>query len=53
MKSSFSQEKAIDVAKTIYQVKANAQNGEVSHIMLISDEQQELAQLYKCAVNSA
>lgn len=47
MKSSFSPEKAIDIAKTIYQVKANTQNGEVSHIMLISDEQQELAQLFK------
>ena len=47
MKSSYSPEKAIDIAKTIYQVKANTQNGEVSHIMLISDEQQNLVQLFK------
>jgi transposase len=47
MKSSYSPEKAIDIAKTIYQVKANTQNGEVSHIMLISDEQNILAQLFK------
>ncbi len=46
MKSSFSPEKAIDIAKTIYQVKANTQNEIVSHIMLISDEQKNLAQLF-------
>jgi transposase len=46
MKSSFSPEKAIDIAKTIYQVKANTQNETVSHIMLISDEQKNLAQLF-------
>lgn len=45
-KSSLSPEKAIEIAKTIYQVKAKANNEEVSHIMLISIEQQSLAQLF-------
>lgn len=46
MQSAFSPEKAIEIAKTIYQVKANIQNQEVSHIMLITDEQKLLAQLF-------
>ncbi len=46
MKSTFSPEKAIETAKTIYQVKASTQSGEVSHIMLITREQQKLAQLF-------
>jgi len=46
MQSSLSPEKAIEVAKTIYQVKANTQYGEVSHIMLINNEQKKLAQLF-------
>ena len=46
MKSSFSPEKAIDIAKTIYQVKAKTQNEIVSHILLITDEQKNLAQLF-------
>jgi len=45
--SNVSPEKAIEIAKTIYQVKAKTQNGEVSHIMLITDEQKFLAQLFK------
>ncbi|MEA1896679.1 MAG: IS1634 family transposase [Bacteroidota bacterium] len=44
--SSLSPEKAIEIAKTIYQVKAQTSNGEVSHVMLISEEQQNLAQLF-------
>lgn len=44
--SPLSPEKAIEIAKTIYQVKAQTNNGEVSHIMLISKEQQNLAQLF-------
>jgi transposase len=44
--SALSPEKAIEIAKTIYQVKANTQNGEVSHIMLLTDEQKQLAQLF-------
>jgi transposase len=47
MQSNFSPEKAIEIAKTIYQVKANTLNGEVSHTMLITQEQQYLAQLFK------
>jgi len=46
MHSVYSPEKAIMIAKTIYQVKANTQSGEVSHIMLISDEQKKLARLF-------
>lgn len=46
MQSTISPEKAIEIAKTIYQVKANTQNREVSHIMLISDEQKNLAQIF-------
>jgi transposase len=32
LQSALSPEKAIEIAKTIYQVKANTQNGEVTHI---------------------
>ena len=46
MQSKISPEKAIEIAKTIYQVKANTQNREVSHIMLINDEQKNLAQIF-------
>jgi transposase len=46
MQSTISPEKAIEIAKTIYQVKANTQNREVSHIMLITDEQKNLAQIF-------
>lgn len=46
VQSSLSPEKAIEVAKTIYQVKANTQYAEVSHIMLINNEQKKLAQLF-------
>ena len=46
MQSTISPEKAIEIAKTIYQVKANTQNREVSHIMLITDDQKNLAQIF-------
>jgi transposase len=46
MQSIISPEKAIEIAKTIYQVKANTQNREVSHIMVITDEQKNLAQIF-------
>jgi transposase len=46
MQTTISPEKAIEIAKTIYQVKANTQNREVSHIMLITDEQKNLAQIF-------
>ena len=44
--SPLSTEKAIEIARTIYQVKAQTEDGEVSHILLISEEQQNLAQLF-------
>ena len=44
--TTLSPEKAIEIAKTIYQVKAKTQNEEVSHIMLITEEQKNLAQLF-------
>lgn len=46
LQSSYSPEKAIQIAKTIYQVKADTQMGEVSHIMLIAEDQKKLAQLF-------
>ncbi len=46
MGSNISPEKAIETAKTIYQVRASTQGGEVSHIMLITKEQQKLAQMF-------
>jgi len=45
--SNFSPEKAIEIAKTIYQVKAKTQKGEIAHTILITDEQKLLAQLFK------
>lgn len=47
MQSPVSPEKAIDIAKTIYRVKAKTKTREISHIMLITDEQKYLAQLFK------
>ena len=44
--SSLSPEKAIEIARTIYQVKAQTNGGEVAHMLLISEEQQNLAQLF-------
>jgi transposase len=44
--SDFSPEKAIEIAKTIYQVKAKTLNGEVSHMLLITEKQKTLAQLF-------
>ena len=44
--SSLSPEKAIEIAKSIYQIRASTTNGQVNHIMLISKEQQNLAQLF-------
>jgi transposase len=45
-KTMLSPEKAIEIAKTIYQVKAQPKGEEVSHILLISKEQKNLAQLF-------
>jgi transposase len=46
LQSSLSPEKVIEIAKTIYQVKAQTQNEEVSHILLITEEQRKLAELF-------
>lgn len=46
MKSVLTPEKAIEIAKTIYQVKAATSNGELVHTLLITEEQKELAQLF-------
>lgn len=45
-KSNLSPEKAIEIAKTIYQVKALSKSGEVSHTIIITSEQKHLAQLF-------
>lgn len=45
--SKFSPEKAIEIAKTIYQVKARTQKGEIAHTILITDEQKLIAQLFE------
>jgi transposase len=44
--SSLSPEKAIEIARTIYQVKAKTHNEEVSHILIITEEQKLLSQLF-------
>jgi len=44
--SSLSPEKAIEIARSIYQVTAKMPDGEVSHILLISEEQKQLAKLF-------
>lgn len=44
--TTLSPEKAIEIAKTIYQVKAKTRDQEVSHIMLITEEQKNLAKLF-------
>ena len=46
MKSMLSPEKAIEIAKTIYQVRARTQNNDVVHTLLISKEQKYLAKLF-------
>ena len=44
--SKLSPEKAIEIAKTIYQVKATVKGKSVTQILLINDEQKKLAQLF-------
>jgi transposase len=44
--SKLSPEKAIEIAKTIYQVKAIVKGKSVTQILLINDEQKKLAQLF-------
>ena len=45
-KSKLSPEKAIAIAKTIYQVKAQTSNGQIDHVLIITEEQKLLAQLF-------
>lgn len=47
MKCKLSPEKAIEIAKTIYQIKAKSNNEEVTHLLLITHEQKLLAQLFQ------
>ena len=45
--SDLSPEKAIEIAKSIYQIKADTDNGQsISHVLLINDNQQYLAELF-------
>jgi transposase len=44
--SKLSPEKAIEIAKTIYQVKATIKSKSVAQILLINEEQKKLAQLF-------
>jgi transposase len=44
--STLSPEKAIEIAKTIYQVKASILNEDVTHTLLITEEQKHLSQLF-------
>lgn len=46
LNSKLSPEKAIDIAKTIYQVKATVKGKSVAQILLINHEQKKLAQLF-------
>ena len=46
LNSKLSPEKAIAIAKTIYQVKATIKGKSVAQILLINDEQKKLAQLF-------
>lgn len=44
--SHLSPEKAIEIAKSIYQIKAQTANAEVEHMLLITEEQKNLSQLF-------
>jgi transposase len=48
LKADLSPEKAMDIAKTIYQIQSVTEENEiVKHILLLNDEQKELANLFK------
>jgi transposase len=45
--SDLSPEKAIEIAKSIYQIKAQSENGQnITHILLLNDKQKSLAELF-------
>lgn len=46
LNSKLTPEKAIEIAKTIYQVKATVKPKSVAQILLINDEQKQSAQLF-------
>lgn len=46
MKSEISPEKAIEIAKTIYQIDINIDNQKISHILLLTQKQKYLAKLF-------
>lgn len=46
LNSKLSPEKAIEIAKTIYQIKATVSGKSVTQILLINDQQKKLAQLF-------
>jgi len=45
-KSKFSPEKAIDIAKTIYQVQAKSGDQQIEHLLLLNEKQKYLAKLF-------
>ena len=45
-KSKLSPEKAIDIAKTIYQIEAKSNNQDIKHLLLLTKEQKKLAELF-------
>jgi hypothetical protein len=40
------QEKAIEIAKTIYQIETNIDNQNIKHIILLTEKQKYLAELF-------
>lgn len=44
--SNLSPEKAIEISRSIYKIKAKTPNEDVEHMLLITDEQKKLAQLF-------
>jgi transposase len=44
--SPLSPEKAIEIARSIYQVKAKTGDGEIEHMLLLTNEQRNLAKLF-------
>lgn len=46
LNSKLSPEKAIEIAKTIYQIKATVKSKSVAQILLINEEQKNLARLF-------
>ena len=45
-KSDLSPEKAIDIAKTIYQIESESDNQIIKHLLLLNEKQKGLAELF-------